>query len=57
MMSMWAETFESVLNLKESFLLSVTRKSETKLRKTKKKEKKKWKKKIAPMKVISVKIR
>ena len=38
MTSMWAETFWSILNLKESFLWAATRKNETKLRKTKEKE-------------------
>ena len=34
---MWAETFSSILNLKESFLLAATGKNETKLRITEKK--------------------
>ena len=36
MTSMWVETFYSILNLKESFLIAATRKSEIKLRKTEK---------------------
>ena len=56
MTSMWAETFLSILNLKESFLLAATRKNEMwiKLGKTEKKNMEKENK--APMKVISVKM-
>ena len=47
MTSMEVETFSSTLNLKESFLGSVTRKNQTKLRNSEKT----WKNKIAAMKV------
>ena len=36
MTSLGAETFQSILTLKELFLLAATRKNETKLRKTEK---------------------